>query len=57
MPIKYTKTQFKKDLSDLTRLINDFKHDGGKKDKKNVRTFKIVSVNGKKIPGGEGRYT
>lgn len=62
MSTKYTKTQFKKDLSDLTKLINQFKQDGGKKKaksgvKKEKRNFKIIEVNGKKIAGGEGSYT
>ena len=64
MPQKYSKIQFKKDLSDLTKLINQFKQDGGKKKaakrstvKKDVRTFTIVEVNGVKKPNGQGRYT
>ena len=63
MPQKYSKVQFKKDLSDLTKLINQFKQDGGKKKvkrsavEKDVRRFTIVEVNGKKIAGGEGSYT
>jgi hypothetical protein len=65
MPQKYTKVQFKKDLKDLTTLINQFKQDGGKKKKaakrstvkKDIRTFTIVEVNGVKKPNGQGRYT
>ena len=56
MANKYTKTQFNKDIKELTKLINNFKQNGGKSSTEK-RTFKIVSVNGKKIPGGEGRYT
>lgn len=56
MANKYTKTQFNKDIKELTKLINNFKQKGGKSSTEK-RTFKIVSVNGKKIPGGEGRYT
>jgi hypothetical protein len=63
MPQKYSKVQFKKDLSDLTKLINQFKQDGGKKKakrsavKKDVKRYTIVEVDGKKIASGEGSYT
>ena len=37
MSNKYSKTQFNKDLKELTRLINEFKQGGGAKVKKSVR--------------------
>lgn len=57
----YSSKQFNSDLHELTEMINNIQQSGqsgGKKNKdKDKRTFKIISVNGKKIPGGEGRYT
>jgi hypothetical protein len=56
----YPKLQFQKDLKELNKLIGEItknSQSGGKiKKDKNKKTFKIISVNGEKIPGGEGRY-
>jgi hypothetical protein len=57
----YSEKHFNRDLDRLNGLINEIRgnpsQSGGKiKKDKNKKTFKIISVNGEKIPGGEGRY-
>lgn len=61
---KYNEKKFNKDLLELSNMINEINkfepatdQKTGGKSKKDKRTFKIISVNGKKIPRGEGRYT
>lgn len=60
---RYTDASFKRDIRQLERLINGFSTRSpktsstmhGGEPKENVRSFKVVSVNGK--PTAEGRYT